>query len=128
MVRTPETGRDEQLRICNFLTGAFTYGGMTGLRSNTKDHPWVTRYLTAYMSRHASGLFAGVGLILNVDHALHRDVHNQKGVPNVVLPVVTSGGGLWIQESEGSERPDGVLGPVSAKVLPNTRQVTGQSS
>ncbi|CAE7939965.1 unnamed protein product [Symbiodinium sp. KB8] len=30
LFRTPETGRDEQLRTCNFLTGAFTYGGMTG--------------------------------------------------------------------------------------------------
>ncbi|CAE7254294.1 RE1 [Symbiodinium microadriaticum] len=126
MVKTLETGRDEQFRTCNFLTGAFTYGGMTGLRSNTKDHPWVTRYLTAYMSKYASGLFAGVGLILNVDHALHRDVHNQKGVPNIVLPVVTSGGGLWLQEVEDQECSDCVLNPVSAKVLPNTRQVMGR--
>ncbi|CAE7196678.1 RE1 [Symbiodinium microadriaticum] len=126
MVKPQETGRDEQRRTCNFLTGAFTYGGMTGLRSNTKDHPWVTRYLTAYMSKYASGLFAGVGLILNVDHVLHRDVHNQKGVPNIVLPVVTSGGGLWIQESENQVSSECVLGPVSAKVLPNTRQATGR--
>ena len=119
MVKTPQVGCKEQVRTCNFLTGAFTYGGMTGLRSNTKDHPWVTRYLTAYMSRHECGLFAGVGLILNVDHTLHRDVHNRKGVPNVVLPVVTSGGGLWIQESECHEWADREQRQASAKVLPN---------
>ena len=92
---------DPQLgRRCNFLAGAFSYGGMTGIKSSTKDHPWVTRYLTAYMSKYTDGLYAGVGLILNTDHALHRDLHNQKGVSNIVLPVVTSGGGLWLQDSQ----------------------------
>ncbi|CAE7234908.1 RE1, partial [Symbiodinium necroappetens] len=85
------------LRRCNFLAGAFSYGGMTGMKASTRDHPWVTRYLTRYLSNHTDGMFAGVGLILNTDHQLHRDVHNQKGVENIVLPVVTSGGGLWIQ-------------------------------
>ena len=85
------------LRRCNFLAGAFSYGGMTGMKASTRDHPWVTRYLTKYLSNHTDGMFAGVGLILNTDHQLHRDVHNQKGVENIVLPVVTSGGGLWIQ-------------------------------
>ena len=53
-------------------------------------------------------------------------MHNQKGVPNIVLPVVTSGGGLWLQEVEDQECSDCVLNPVSAKVLPNTRQVMGR--
>ena len=97
-----DASTSESTRKCNFLAGAFSYGGMTGMKANTRDHPWVTRYLTRYLSNHTKSLFAGVGLILNVDHVLHRDVHNQKGVPNVVLPVVTSGGGLWVQDKDGT--------------------------
>ena len=99
MVRLPSNASSgASLRRCNFLAGAFSYGGMTGMKASTRDHPWVTRYLTRYLSNHTDGMFAGVGLILNTDHQLHRDVHNQKGVENIVLPVVTSGGGLWIQD------------------------------
>ena len=90
-------GEGESLR-CNFLSGGFTYSGMSGVRSDTTDHEWLTKYLCAYLARHTDVPFAGVGLALNVHHSMHRDVHNQRGVPNVVLPIVSSGGGLWLQK------------------------------
>ena len=64
---------------CNFLSGGFTFSGISGIRSATNDHEWVTKYLCSYLSRHISVPFAGVGLALNVDHELHRDLHNQRG-------------------------------------------------
>ena len=117
----PDVSTSASNRRCNFLAGAFSYGGMTGMKANTRDHPWVTKYLTRYLSNHTKSLFAGVGLILNVDHVLHRDVHNQKGVPNVVLPVVTSGGGLWVQNKDGT-----VAGTeTGVKQLPTGKSVSG---
>ena len=79
-INQPMAGADSKsMRTCNFLTGAFTHGGMTGVRTSTRDHQWVTRYLTAYLSRYTDNLFAGVGLILNTEHGLHKDVHNLRG-------------------------------------------------
>ena len=126
MVKRKTEDPSKTVRTCNFLSGAFAYGGMTGVKSNTRDHPWVTRYLTAYLSRYTDGLYAGVGLILNTDHDLHRDVHNQKGVDNLVLPVVTSGGGLWIQDDPrcpGSS-DDGSM--PNTKETPQGRAVVGK--
>ena len=114
-INQPTAGADSKsMRTCNFLTGAFTHGGMTGVRTSTRDHQWVARYLTAYLSRYTDNLFAGVGLILNTEHGLHKDVHNLKGVSNVVLPVVTSGGGVWIQDrSLGQSHSEAVSRQVS---------------
>ena len=99
---------------CNFLSGGFTFSGMSGIRSATNDHEWVTKYLCSYLSRHTLVPFAGVGLALNVDHELHRDLHNQRGVPNVVLPIVSSGGGLWVQDKPGAQNdpPPGSIAEV----------------
>ena len=126
MVKDPVSGQPKAPRVCNFLSGAFSYGGMTGLKGNTKDHPWVTRYLTAYLSKYTDGLFAGVGLILNVDHELHRDLHNQKGVPNLILPVVTSGGGLWVEEPCGSEAGSKGESGVVTRIAPTGKVLTGK--
>ncbi|CAE7369176.1 RE1 [Symbiodinium sp. CCMP2592] len=111
---------------CNFLSGAFTYSGLAGIRSSTTEFPWVTRYLCSYLARHTDEPFAGVGLALNVDHKLHRDVHNQREIANVVLPIVSSGGGLWIQSRDGLEPV--VDGPQRAetRTLENGTEVAGQ--
>ena len=126
MVKDPGSGQPKAPRVCNFLSGAFSYGGMTGLKGNTKDHPWVTRYLTAYLSKYTDGLFAGVGLVLNVDHELHRDLHNQKGVPNLILPVVTSGGGLWVEESRGSDADSECASEVVTRITPTGKVLIGK--
>ena len=60
----------------------------------------MTAYLAQCLRRASSNPFAAVGLVWNAEQEAHRDCHNQKGVKNVVVPVVTSGGGLWVQ-SEG---------------------------
>ena len=82
------------------FAGAFSYGGITGLQNSAIDHPWVTAYLAQYLQQFTSEPFAAVGLIWNAEHEPHRDCHNQKGIKNIVVPVVTSGGGVWVQ-SEG---------------------------
>eukprot|EP00439_Symbiodinium_sp_Y106_P051639 s373_g6.t2 len=98
MVKEGDGGtQSAKVKTCNFFAGAFSYGGLTGIKSTTRDHRWTVRYLTAYMNKHGKGLYSGIGLIWNVDHCMHRDLHNQRSVANVVLPVVTSGGGLWIE-------------------------------
>ena len=83
-----------------FFSGSFSHGGITGVKGYTTEHPWVTAYLAQCLRRASSNPFAAVGLVWNAEHEAHRDCHNQKGVKNVVVPVVTSGGGLWVQ-SEG---------------------------
>ena len=82
------------------FAGAFSYGGITGLQNSAIDHPWLTAYLAKYLQQFTSEPFAAVGLIWNAEHEPHRDCHNQKGIKNIVVPVVTSGGGVWVQ-SEG---------------------------
>ena len=83
-----------------FFSGSFSHGGITGVKGYTTEHPWVTAYLAQCLRRASSNPFAAVGLVWNAEQEAHRDCHNQKGVKNVVVPVVTSGGGLWVQ-SEG---------------------------
>ena len=90
---------------CSFLSGGFTFSGMSGVRSDRGEHEWLTKYLCAYLARHTDAPFAGIGLALNVNHSMHRDVHNQRGVPNVVLPIVSSGGGLWLQKRPDDNAP-----------------------
>ena len=110
---------------CNFLAGGFTFGGMSGVRCDTVDHPWVTRYLCAYLSRHTSAPFAGVGLALNVNHAMHRDVHNHRGIQNVILPVVSSEGGLWVQAKSTHAGTVNAVGQEEYRTLANGKQVRG---
>ena len=126
MVRDSSEPQGEKLRKCIFLAGAFSYGGMTGVKSNTRDHPWVARYLTAYLSQYSRGLFAGVGLILNTDHELHRDLHNQWGIDNLILPVVTSGGGLWIQDPDVKDVSQLESDDWVVKQKPKGKQVAGR--
>ena len=83
---------------CNFISGGFTFSGMSGVRCDTKDYSYVTRYLCEYMKNYTDEAFAGIGSSLNSCHSMHRDLHNQREVPNLLLPIVTSGGGLWIQD------------------------------
>ena len=72
----PKGGGSQSLE---FLTGAYTHGGVTGIRNNTHDHSWVSRYLAD--SQHVAHPFAAVGLVLN-------------------KPVVAGGGGLWHQSTQ----------------------------
>ena len=94
---TPAEIRDKE-RGALFFSGGFSYGGITGLKTQMKEFPWTTAYLALYLRKFSSSPFAAVGLVWNAEHDPHRDLHNQKGVHNVVVPVVTSGGGLWVQE------------------------------
>ena len=94
---TPAEIRDKE-RGALFFSGGFSYGGITGLKTQMKEFPWTTAYLASYLRKFSSSPFAAVGLVWNAEHVPHRDLHNQKGVQNVVVPVVTSGGGLWVQE------------------------------
>ena len=86
-----EAGCESGRLVCNFLSGGFTFSGMSGVRCDTKDYQYVTKYLCEYMKNYTDDAFAGIGLSLNSCHSMHRDLHNQREVPNLILPIVTSG-------------------------------------
>ena len=102
-----------------FFAGSFSYGGMTGLKNNTTEHRWVTAYLAQYLRQVSSDPFGAVGLVWNAEHLPHRDSHNQKGICNIVVPVVTSGVGLWVQD-EGLGLQDRKSDEVMLEVKPGT--------
>ena len=81
-----------------FFSGAFAFSGMSGVKNQCRGFPWVTAYLAHYLREFTAGPFAAVGLVWNAEHSPHKDVHNQRGIDNIVIPVVTDGGGLWVQE------------------------------
>ncbi|CAE7225349.1 GIP, partial [Symbiodinium sp. CCMP2456] len=129
--RTPDVAHGSQLAIVEkaekgvvFFAGAFSFGGLTGMKNQAKEHPWVTGYLARYLSIHTSSPFATIGLLWNTEHKPHRDSHNQKGISNVVVPVVTSGGGLWVQD-EGLS-PDQRLSQEVCKEVSAGKEVKGR--
>ena len=103
-----------------FFSGGYSFGGLTGMQNNTAEYPWTTTYLASYPRKHTSSPFAAVGLVWNAEHAAHRDSHNQKGIDNVVLPVVTSGGGLWVQD-EGLKPEQRLSEEVKHEVKPGVQ-------
>ena len=100
-----------------FFSGGYSFGGITGLKNNATDHPWVTAYVAQYLQRITSEPFAAIGLVWNAEHEPHRDVHNQKGIKNIVVPVVTSGGGIWVQD-EGLDQEQKNSDVVKKEVKP----------
>ncbi|OLQ05728.1 Copia protein [Symbiodinium microadriaticum] len=87
-------------KMSSWYTGAFVHGGVAGARSNTKDFPFTTRYLTRFARFHCGEVkFTALGLAKNAQLGLHRDVHNYKFSRNYVLPLQNfEGGGLWVQD------------------------------
>ena len=109
--------------ISSWYTGAFVHGGVAGVRSNLKDFPHTTKYLTQFARFHCGDVqFTALGLAKNAQLGLHRDVHNYGGSQNYVLPLQDfENGSLWVQSDDIGD------GDEVRKVLPNGKEIKGQS-
>ncbi|CAE7033302.1 RE2, partial [Symbiodinium sp. KB8] len=109
-------------KVTSWYTGAFVHGGVAGLRSNMKEFPYTSKYVTS-LARHYGGTakFSAVGLAKNAQLGLHRDSHNSRMTRNYVIPVTEfEGGSLWVQEEDVQE------GEKVEKQLPNGKVSKGK--
>ena len=107
-------------RATSWATGAFTHGGVSGLRDGAKRLPNVTRFLAKF-AREFMGAeqFATVVIQRNGGGKVHRDSHNYPGSRNWLCPLTSfEGGGLWTQ-LEDLEEKEGVFEVVEKEVKPN---------
>ena len=110
-------------KATSWATGAFTHGGVSGLRDGAKRLPNVTRFLAKF-AREFMGAeqFATVVIQRNGGGKAHRDFHNFHNFPgsrNWLCPLTSfEGGGLWTQ-LEGSEEKEGSFEVVEKEVKPS---------
>ena len=79
--------------------GQYTHGTFSGLMSSTYRFPNTVHYLTRFFEELCpQDRFATLSVSEDVGMACHRDVHNERGSHNIVLPLLTcDGGGLWVE-------------------------------
>ena len=108
--------------MTSWYTGAFVHGGVAGTRSNVKEFPWTTKYLTEFAKYHCGGVsFSALGLAKNAQLGLHRDSHNYQYSKNYVLPLQHfEQGALWVQEDEVDDHN------CVKKELPNGKIIRGR--
>ena len=117
--------RAARRKATSWATGAFTHGGVSGLRDGAKRLPHVTQFLTKF-ARESMGAkqLATVVVQRNGGAKAHRDFHNFPGSRNWLCPLTTvEGGGLWTQ-LEFSEVDEGTFEIVEKEVKPGL-QVRG---
>ena len=87
-----------------FIFGACRHGGVIGTSGLTGDLPgftaFVVRLIREVVPAHH---FTSVALGYNTRMDVHRDLNNQKGSRNVVVPlcVPKTGGEVWVQARQG---------------------------
>ena len=118
--------KDRHRRLCqktamhpdqaSFTVGAFTHGGVSGIRVGTRTNPWCTLLLVAIVrSNVPGGAFSSITLMRNIKSSLHSDSRNDSACPNILLPCSKwQGGELWVQDPSGSV------------LLPNSGAVRGR--
>ena len=109
-------------KATSWTTGAFTHGGVSGLRDGAKRLPNVTRFLAKFAGEFMGAeQFATVVIQRNGGGKAHRDFHNFPGSRNWLCPLTSfEGGGLWTQ-LEGSEEKEGSFEVVEKEVKPSLR-------
>ena len=98
----------------SFFTGSYVRGNIIGLSNHARDYPDVTAYLAAFLKERTSLPFASVGLVIGCNTAARKDVHNQVGTSNILLPVQLHHGILWIEDPSGRD---------AREVRPNTSRM-----
>ena len=79
----PET---ESSEVKSFISGAFVFGGVTGLHANTNQFPWSTRLPTSLVRAQIPQVcFSSVTASLNCHTRIHRDSNNHSFVPNCII-------------------------------------------
>ncbi|CAE7946931.1 unnamed protein product, partial [Symbiodinium sp. KB8] len=86
-----------------FSTGAFTFSHSTGVQSNVTLYPRVTAALAGIMRGMCpEAVFASLTLQRNIQLQCHRDIGNEPGLMNTVVPCSRwVGGCLWLQSAGG---------------------------
>ncbi|CAE7462041.1 RE1, partial [Symbiodinium pilosum] len=106
-------------KASSWATGAFTHGGVSGLRDGAKRLPNVTKFLAKF-AQEVMGVkqFASVVLQRNGGGRAHRDFHNRPGSRNWLCPLTSfQDGGLWTElEDEEALRLEGDM--ISKEVKP----------
>ncbi|CAE7830743.1 TY5A [Symbiodinium sp. CCMP2592] len=108
--------------MTTWFTGAFVHGGKAGVRSNLKEYPMTTKFLTTFAKKFSGEkTFSALGITRNTTLGIHRDSHSSRETSNMVLPLTEFvGGNLWIQD--GDADPSVAI----EKELPNGKQVLGR--
>ena len=102
-----------------FITGAYIFSSMAGLRKTTSDFPFATQCLVRYIRQlNPTHTFGTVAIFRNLQAKPHADAHNQEGSMNLIAPLSTfEGGHLWVADGlglvsrhiEGSDRLGSLL-------------------
>ena len=95
-------------KATSWATGAFTHGGVSGLRNGARRLPNVSRFLARF-ARDVMGAtqFAAIATQRNGGGQAHCDFHNLPGSRNWLCPLTSfEGGGLWTQLEHGEDFND----------------------
>lgn len=95
----------EDLGDCgsSFITGAFSKGGIVGLRFNTRAYPASTALLFQYLRQELPDFACStIALFQNTLTAVHKDSRNGRH-PNAALPISSfTQGQIWIESTSGT--------------------------
>ena len=87
-----------------FSIGAYSHGGIVGVRESTKLFPHVARFFCKAISVVSpSHLFSTITLHRQVHVSCHQDSQNY-GVPNLVVPLTFfEGGQIFVHDAQGPD-------------------------
>ena len=113
--------RRPRQRASSWATGAFTHGGVSGLRDGSKRLPAVTKFLAKFAREYMGAKqFGAIVLQRNGGGSAHRDFHNLPGSRNWLCPLTSfDGGGLWVQQDPFEKTPNVDGAVVEKEVRPN---------
>ena len=100
--RVLEDGGNKRLPMWTF--GLLIHGGVLGVTSETRRHPWLTRLLTKLVRQHHPDLeFLSIGVGVNLAFRPHRD-RNTLQRDSVLFGISRFiGGQLWVERLPGEK-------------------------
>ncbi|CAE7494271.1 RE1 [Symbiodinium natans] len=110
---------------CSRTVGVYHYGGVVGLTRDHESFPGITALLANLVKQLTPGVcFSAVSVSWQARHVPHRDMHNAKNTPNILIPLMLpkQGGRLWLSVAPG----DIVVGPIQMCTLPDGQEQAGQ--
>ena len=116
-----EHSRGNMPGVNSFVIGAYSHGNLCGVTRLTTQLREMSRYLVAFVNHHsAHKAFSSIMVAYNNKTAPHRDYHNAKGLPSVLIGMGNyENGGLWQQ----GEPPPGIAS--SRRLVPGRGYVKG---
>ena len=121
---------DAKLAIWNF--GRWCHGGMHGLTTLSKTHPWLTRLMTDMVAKDKPGFeFTAITVTEDTAFLPHRDKFNQPKSLNYARGLSRfSGGEIWIHDPAAQEDQSCVWRQVKAggDLLPGRLLEVSQTS